>query len=155
MTDQSKLAADLEQSRAREAKLREALEYAAMGLDRVHTSLTSNGPKQASGEMTLHFRDAARAALTPADDGWRPIETAPKNLKIIAGYFNELGNWRTIIACYHTQLPWSDEYDQESDSEYAPEGWYEECDSSEAIYPASCRPTHWRPLFAAPQEPGR
>lgn len=45
------------------APFKEALEYAAMGLGRIHDSLLSNGPKQASGEMTAHFRDRARAAL--------------------------------------------------------------------------------------------
>jgi hypothetical protein len=47
----------------REAVMREALEYAAMGLGRVHASLSSNGPKQASGEMAAHFLDRARTAL--------------------------------------------------------------------------------------------
>lgn len=41
-----------------------ALEYAAMGLDRIHNSLMRNGPKQASGEMTMHFRDSARETLS-------------------------------------------------------------------------------------------
>ena len=57
-----------EKSRAdsAEAKLKvaeDALAYAAMGLNRIHDSLLRNGPKQASGEMTMHFRDKAREAL--------------------------------------------------------------------------------------------
>lgn len=45
------------------ATMREALEYATMGLDRIHESLKRNGPKQASGEMTAHFLERARRAL--------------------------------------------------------------------------------------------
>ena len=51
-------------SQAEASRLREALTYAAMGLGRIHDSLLSNGPKQASGEMAMHFRDKARAALS-------------------------------------------------------------------------------------------
>lgn len=83
---------------------------------------------------------------------WRDIGTAPKNHKILAGYWNELGNWRTITAAYYTQLPWSDEDDQEFDSEYAPEGWYEENDNRETVYPTSHPPSHWMPL---PEPPAR
>ncbi len=83
---------------------------------------------------------------------WQPIETAPRNRKIIAGYFNENGKWRTVMACYHTSLPWSDDQDPEDDSEYAPEGWYEECENSEVIYFTCSPPTHWMPLPPAPSQ---
>ncbi len=43
-------------------RLRDALEYARMGLERIHNSLMSNGPKQASGEMAAHFLDQANRA---------------------------------------------------------------------------------------------
>lgn len=83
--------------------------------------------------------------------GWQLIETAPKNIKVLAAYQNELGNWRIVTACYHTQLDWSDEYgDHEDEGEFAPEAWYEENDSSEVIYPCSRKPTHWMPLPAPP-----
>lgn len=83
---------------------------------------------------------------------WQPIETAPKNVKVLAAYQNELGNWRIVTACYHTQLDWSDEYgDHEED--FAPEAWYEENDSSEVIYPTSRVPTHWMPLPSNPGAP--
>jgi len=49
--------------------LREALAYARMGLDRIHTALMSTGPKQAAGEMVAHFRDAAARALTEKNNG--------------------------------------------------------------------------------------
>lgn len=83
-------------------------------------------------------------------DQWQPIETAPKNTKLLAAYQNELGNWRIVTACYHTQLEWSDEYG-DHEEEYAPEGWYEENDSSEVIYPTSRHPSHWMPLPSPPR----
>lgn len=77
--------------------------------------------------------------------GWQDISTAPKNTKVLAAYRNELGNWRIVTACYHTQLDWSDEYG-DHEQEFAPEDWYEESDSSEVIYPCSKTPTLWMPL---------
>src|SRR3990167_5175226 len=34
-------------------------------------------------------------------EGWMPIGTAPKGIKVLAAYKNELGNWRRIIARYY------------------------------------------------------
>lgn len=84
---------------------------------------------------------------------WQPIETAPKDVKVLVAYQNRLGNWRVVTACYHTQLDWSDDYlrDDDDESEYAPEGWYEESESSETIYCTDCPPTHWMPLPAPPE----
>jgi len=48
---------------AENGRMREALEYAHMGLGRIHNSLMTNGPKQAAGEMTAHFLEKARRAL--------------------------------------------------------------------------------------------
>lgn len=85
---------------------------------------------------------------------WRPIETAPKNQKVLVFYRNSLGNGRTVTACYHTQLPWSDNADPSpSDGEYAPEGWYEASETHEEIHFTDHPPTHWMPLPAAPQPP--
>jgi hypothetical protein len=103
-------------------------------------------------EKTL-LREAASRLQAPAvaEDGWQPIETAPKDRKVLAGYFNEMGKWRTITACYHTRLEWSDEQDPPEDAgEYAPEGWYEESESADTIYRAALEPTRWMPLPAAP-----
>lgn len=82
-------------------------------------------------------------------DGWLDIASAPKNQKVLVAYQNDLGNWRIVTACYHTQLEWSDEYG-DHEQEYAPEDWYEENDSSDVIYPTSRKPTHWRPLPSPP-----
>ncbi|MBO9099482.1 MULTISPECIES: DUF551 domain-containing protein [unclassified Rhizobium] len=81
--------------------------------------------------------------------GWQDIATAPQNIKVLAAYQNDHGNWRIVTACYHTRLDWSDEYG-DHEEEFAPEAWYEENDSSEVIYPTSRTPTHWMPLPTAP-----
>ena len=84
---------------------------------------------------------------------WQPIETAPKNRKLLVAYPNVLGNWRIVTACYHTQLPWSEECDPPVDAgDYAPAGWYEESDSHETILPTTEKPTHWMPLPKAPEQ---
>lgn len=54
------------ENRRLEAEVREAvtgLNEAGDGLERIHNSLLSNGPKQASGEMIAYFRDRARTLL--------------------------------------------------------------------------------------------
>ena len=82
---------------------------------------------------------------------WQPIETAPKNRKVLAAYQNTLGKWRIVTACYHTELDWSDDHDLSAEeSEFAPAAWYEESDSADSIYPTSAPPTHWMPLPAPP-----
>jgi len=83
---------------------------------------------------------------------WQPISTAPQNVKVLAAYRNRLGNWRIVTACYHTMLPWNEDYidEREDETEYAPERWYEESESQEVIYPTDCDPTHWAPLPSPP-----
>jgi hypothetical protein len=83
---------------------------------------------------------------------WQPIETAPKNTKVLVAYLNTRGKWRVVTACYHTQFPWPDDYWRDDDeSEYAPEGWYEDSDSFETTDPTSETPSHWQPLPPPPQ----
>jgi hypothetical protein len=92
---------------------------------------------------------AAQMAGLRAEHAWRPIETAPKGRKLIVGYYNRLGNWRSVMGCYY--LPGTlDQDDPDSDDEYAPEGWYEESDSLEQIARTESEPTHWLPLPAPP-----
>lgn len=81
---------------------------------------------------------------------WKTIDSAPKNTKVLVAYRNEIGKWRIVTACYHTQLNWDEEYGDE-EQEYAPEDWYEESDSCEVIYPCAGKPTHWQPLPRPPE----
>jgi len=81
-----------------------------------------------------------------ASEGWQPIESAPKDRTILLGYFNPLGNWRTLRGTWVTQ----DEIDTEwEDGDGCLEGWYEtsvEADDVPSCWPTS--PTHWQPLPA-------
>lgn len=89
--------------------------------------------------------EALRAAL--AEHGWQPIETAPKGRKVIAGYWNSAGKWRTVMACYYLEGTLDCET---NDSGWAPEGWYEESETHEDIMPCDCEPTYWHALFEPP-----
>lgn len=83
---------------------------------------------------------------------WQPIETAPKQKKVIAGYFNPLGKWRSVMARYYVEneLEWHDQSPNYGEG-FAPEGWYELCETHEDILPADCEPTHWMLLPAPPK----
>lgn len=83
---------------------------------------------------------------------WQPIETAPKGRKVIAGYANALGKWRTVLARYYSEgtLEWHDQSPLYGEG-YAPEGWYEESETHEDLLPLDPEPTHWMPLPAPPK----
>jgi hypothetical protein len=87
------------------------------------------------------------AEYAKVEAGWLDIESAPKNQKLIVGYFNRSGKWRSVMASYYAEGTLGSET---SDSGWAEEGWYEECESQETIWPIEQEPTYWRPLHVAP-----
>ena len=103
----------------------------------------------------------AGAAVQPNGATWQPIETAPKQRKIIVHYLNEAEKHRTVMACYYGEksLEMHDDYDdvgtwdEESGTLFADAGWYEEHDSDNPILPLGGVPTHWMPLPEPPATP--
>ena len=101
-------------------------------------------------------------AAAKAETAWIPVAVLPAPcLKVIATYVNRLGNRRTIMAKWvpgkteeaHSLDDEFGEYDEATDTTYAPEGWYEVIDNfddctfvavSEGVI------THWMPLPEAP-----
>ena len=79
---------------------------------------------------------------------WRPIEIAPKGVKLLCAYRNALGKWRRIIARYY--LPNTLEANEESENAFAPEGWYEESETREEIEMCET-PLLWQPLPELPK----
>ena len=108
----------------------------------------------------IHYREGHAAAK--AETAWIPVAVLPAPcLKVIATYVNSLGNRRTIMAKWvpgkteeaHSLDDEFGEYDEATDTTYAPEGWYEVIDNfddctfvavSEGVI------THWMPLPEAP-----
>ena len=79
---------------------------------------------------------------------WQPIETAPKGKKLILGYRNQLGKWRTVLGHY-----WLADTLESDDTEsgFADEGWYEATEAYEELMPLDCDPTDWQPLPEPPK----
>ena len=113
--------------------------------------------------LALEGVSRAIRSLAPEADEWRPIETAPKDgqklLVARKGYGH--GGWVRMIALFipkHTEESSEDyaEYDEDSDTYYTPEGWYEQCYEHDEW---SCirmltDPLLWRPLPSAPSAQG-
>ena len=88
--------------------------------------------------------------LRAPNQGWRRIEDAPKMRKLIVGYWNPLGHWRTILAQY-----WNEgELEGDTDTGFAPEGWYESTEAYEELMPVDQQPEMWQLPPAPPVREG-
>ncbi len=124
------------------------------------TCLTGSRAKVKRWVKTNHLHSQGHL-----NQGWRDIESAPKDGKIIQLYgLNYLGKKRTINARYtkkHNEIAegcddveWLDEH---NDEYYYPEGWYEIswCNDDYHMYKVTdhcIKPTHWMPLPQPPSE---
>jgi hypothetical protein len=104
-------------------------------------------------QYEVTWQDGYRSGYNDGVQHWQPIETAPKMRKVMVGYLNSLGVWRSVMARYYLPgtLELADDADDTADG-YAPEGWYEECETSECISFTDEPPTHWMPLAASPHD---
>ncbi|CAM4133819.1 DUF551 domain-containing protein [Kerstersia similis] len=94
--------------------------------------------------------DVQAAEIAALRQPWKRIETAPKDGKtILIGYFNSLGNWRTLRGQWMSEEYIAEYWD---DPDGVEPGWFET--SVEADDPPNCwricEPTHWMPLPAPP-----
>lgn len=88
-------------------------------------------------ERLMRWRDARLSAPAKVgEDGWQPIESAPKDGSEILAYAKDDRN-------YYGVAEWATKKDFPANSVA---GWF---------WPFAIRPTHWRPIPAspAPQEP--
>lgn len=102
--------------------------------------------------LWLGYESAALHAAEMAQQfQWREIESAPRDQKIIAGYWNVLGKWRTVTARYYTHGT----LEGEDGTDFAPEGWYEESETHETLMTLEAAPVLWMPLpIPPPQDEG-
>ena len=84
-----------------------------------------------------------RLSGEPAAQQWQPIETAPRGRALLLGYWNALGNWRTVMGSYYCEGELESETD---DSGFAPAGWYEATQAYEYLACLDEEPTHWQSL---------
>lgn len=82
---------------------------------------------------------------------WRPIVTAPRGRKVLVTYTPYHRPLVTVAKFYPDgTLEAGDDY--ETESGFAPEGWYEEAFENENLMMLTRDPTHWRSLPKAQME---
>ena len=107
-------------------------------------------------EAEYQSREMSGATIEPlwrrfsTGGGWnRNMDEAPRGVKLLAGWRNDLGKWRSVTARYYPALTLVAGDDCDADDEgYAPEGWHEESETHETLHPIN--PTAWRHLPPAP-----
>lgn len=81
---------------------------------------------------------------------WRPIATAPTRRRVLVGYRNTYGRWRTAIASYYT----ADDIAEWENADLCDPGWYERSYAHEAeselVFALEGSPTHWQELPGEP-----
>lgn len=135
-----------------EDKVREVMRLADRLFEAgVHEANTAEGTTADACAEAARKSAVARTALESAVRAmvpdWRPIAEAPKRRKVLVAYRNQLGNWRRVLACYYPPETLGSETDE---SGWCEEGWYEEAEAAETIYPVEHPPELYMPLPPAP-----
>ncbi|CAN7740073.1 hypothetical protein [Duganella sp. LjRoot269] len=134
---------------------------AAAGAKQPWTGELPAPPKEAGTINGLRYWDMyglqehARAALAQRaisveaqPVAWEMIESAPKDGRtLLLGYFNKLGNWRTMRGRWYSAAAIADDWEDPDDAE---EGWYETAVEPDIPNCWATTPTHWQPLPAKP-----
>lgn len=77
------------------------------------------------------------------------MNNAPKGIKVLVGYYNDLGKWRTVTARYYEAGTLDCNDDTADEAGFAPEGWYEESETHDDLLSLPV-PSRWMPLPAPP-----
>lgn len=126
---------------------KEKAQYWAGVAHRLRGEALRGEPVDGIVQPTAPQAPAAPVAVVP--DAWQPIETAPKNGRLmLLGYINSCGKWRTTRGQWINQ-EYIDEYAE--DPESMSPGWYETTieDDDGKCWPIE--PTRWQPLPPPPQ----
>ena len=97
-----------------------------------------------NGDWVLYSEAQAEIDTLKAAQQWQPIEGAPKRITILLLFIGGSGKHRIVMACYYppNTLP----ADEDSDDEYAPEGWYEECEFGDYVHGIVGDLVGWMPV---------
>lgn len=120
---------------------REAIEAAAKAVEEMPMSSSDRADLLAMLLIKQCAVDRIRSLSPPAASPWRDISSAPKGMKILLAYRNELGKWRTVLGCYYETGTLESEH---AESGFAPPGWYEETEAYDEISLVDGAPTLWQ-----------
>lgn len=100
-------------------------------LDNTYQEIVDMRGELVEAQAEIDALKAERDELLAAQQ-WQPIESAPKRITILLLFKGGSGKHRIVRACYYPPNTLS--ADEDSDDEYAPEGWYEECEFGDYVH---------------------
>lgn len=109
---------------------------------------------KAREQLKLRRRIALRELKQRREDGWRPIESAPRDgRQILVGYFNYEGEWKVHEAWW--RMPYESAPAKSCWWCHDKDGTLLSADIHVGSNGKRLGATHWRPLPAPPVEPAR
>ena len=145
-----------------------ALDWYDIGLEyALRDALADPAGEWFAADIAKAFAAGARAAFAEQGaGGWIPVtERLPESGRaVLACYQNRAGQWRRICAEWiqartqecSVEADIGQEYDEEADCYWTPEGWYERIDNWDeytSVAVTESEPSHWMPLPAPPTAP--